>query len=162
MECHPYHQQSDLNKRLAPYGTALESWFQLSPGDPSLLKEPAFVSLNERYGKPPAQIILRGHIQEGTIVFPHSTSAEHMKENIDIFDFALTDDEMTRIRALASSKCCFTMTLEEQETALSRCAPCRLAGGALLQQLWPGRFSQVMPRFFLPVSPTRLTVFSCG
>jgi 2,5-didehydrogluconate reductase len=99
VECHPYHQQNDLKKRLAPYGTALESWFPLSPGDPSLLKEPAFVSLNERYGKPPVQIILRWHIQEGTIVFPRSTSAEYLKENIDIFDFALTDDEMTRIRA---------------------------------------------------------------
>ena len=75
-------------------------------------------------------------------MFPHSTSAEHMKENIDIFDFALTDDEMTRSRALASSKCCFTMTLKEQETALSRCAPAdwqgRTSSAVVAREVQPG------------------------
>lgn len=138
VECRPYHQQNNLKKRLAPYGTALESWFPLGHGAPGLRQDLVPISLGERYGKPPAQIILRGHIQEGTIVFPRSTSAENMKENIDIFDFALTDDDMTRIRAIASSKCCFTMTLEEQETTLSRRAPCQLAGAHDFSSYGPG------------------------
>jgi len=138
VECHPYHQQSDLKKRLAPYGTALKSWFPLGHGAPGLLQDPVPVSLGERYGNTPAQIILRWHIQKSTIVFPRSTSAEHLKGSIDIFDFALTDDDMTRIRALDSGKCYFTMTLEEQETALSQRAPADWQGARYFSSCGPG------------------------
>lgn len=69
------------------------------------------------------QVILRWHIQEGTIVFPRSTNPQHIAENIDIFDFSLTEEEMDKIRALDKGKRFFTMTLEEQEKNLSQFIP---------------------------------------
>lgn len=123
VECHPYYQQNALKERLAPYGTVLEAWYPLGHGDAGLLAEPLFAELGEKYGKTPAQIILRWHIQEGTIVFPKTTNPEHLRENIDIFDFALTDEEMGEIRALERGMRYFTLGLEEQETALSAFTP---------------------------------------
>jgi len=79
------------------------------------LEEPIFVQLGQKYSKSAAQIILRWHIQEGIIVFPRSTSKAHLAENLDIFDFALTTDEMAQIRALDKNKRYFTLTFEEQE-----------------------------------------------
>lgn len=123
VECHPYYQQNALKERLAPYGTVLEAWYPLGHGDAGLLADPVFAELGEKYGKSPAQIILRWHIQEGTIVFPKTTNPQHMAENIDIFDFELTDDEMGRVRALDRGQRYFTLGLEEQEAALSAFTP---------------------------------------
>lgn len=123
VECHPYYQQNALKERLAPYGTVLEAWYPLGHGDAGLLAEPLFAALAEKYGKTPAQIILRWHIQEGTIVFPKTTNPAHLRENIDIFDFVLTDEEMGEIRALDRGMRYFTLGLEEQETALSAFTP---------------------------------------
>ncbi len=69
------------------------------------------------------QIILRWHIQEGTIVFPKSTNPKHIQDNIDIFDFELTADEMERIRALDKGVRFFNMSLSEQEAHLSAFTP---------------------------------------
>ena len=66
-----------------------------------------------------AQIILRWHIQEGTIIFPKSTNPQHIWDNFDIFDFALTDEEMAEIRALDCGKRYYTATLAEQERNFS-------------------------------------------
>lgn len=123
VECHPYYQQNALKERLAPYGTVLEAWYPLGHGDAGLLAEPLFTALAEKYGKTPAQIILRWHIQEGTIVFPKTTNPAHLRENIDIFDFVLTDEEMGEIRALDRGMRYFTLGLEEQEAALSAFTP---------------------------------------
>lgn len=123
VECHPYYQQRDLKERLQPYNIAVESWYPLGHGDPVLLGEPIFAQLAEKYGKTPAQIILRWHIQEGDIIFPRSTSRDHLAENINIFDFVLTDDEMEQIRALDKNIRYFTMTLEEQEANLGAFVP---------------------------------------
>ena len=123
VECHPYYQQNELKRRVAAYGTRLEAWYPLGHGDSGLLNEPVFRELGDRYGKTPAQIILRWHIQEGTIVFPRTTNPTHMAENIDVFGFELTDGEMDRIRALDSGRRFFTMTLEQQEATLSGFKP---------------------------------------
>lgn len=69
------------------------------------------------------QIILRWHIEEGTILFPKTTNPVHMKENFDIFDFALTEDEMRRIRALDCGRRFFNMSLTDQEKFLGGWAP---------------------------------------
>jgi diketogulonate reductase-like aldo/keto reductase len=123
VECHPYYQQNDLKKRIAPYNTVIESWYPLGHGDAALIEEPVFTKLAEKYGKTNAQIILRWHIQEGIIVFPKSSNPVHIKENIDIFDFELTEEEMNEIRQLDKGFRYYTMTLKEQEEALGQFVP---------------------------------------
>lgn len=119
VECHPYFAQNDLKKKLAIFGTVVESWYPLGHGDSALLNEPIFVELGEKYCKTPAQIILRWHIQESNIVFPKSTDPQHLKDNIDIFDFELMDEEMAKIAKLDCGKRYFTLNLKEQEAHLS-------------------------------------------
>ena len=123
VECHPYYQQNDLKKRIAPFNTVIESWYPLGHGDAALIEEAVFTKLAEKYGKTNAQIILRWHIQEGIIVFPKSSNPVHIKENIDIFDFELTEEEMNEIRQLDKGFRYFTMTLKEQEEALGQFVP---------------------------------------
>ena len=123
VECHPYYQQNDLKKRIAPFNTVIESWYPLGHGDAALIDEAVFTKLAEKYGKTNAQIILRWHIQEGIIVFPKSSNPVHIKENIDIFDFELTEEEMNEIRQLDKGFRYFTMTLKEQEEALGQFVP---------------------------------------
>ena len=123
VECHPYYQQNALKQRIAPYGIKIESWYPLGHADTNLLNEPVITKLGQKYGKSNAQIILRWHIQEGNIVFPKTTNQENMKENIDIFDFSLTDEEMSEIQKLDQGIRFFTMTLAEQEAHLSQFVP---------------------------------------
>ena len=85
-------------------GILVETWFPLGHGDKKMLNNPLFVELGKRYNKTPAQIILRWHIQEGYIIFPKSTNPKHIKENIEIFDFNLSDEEMEEIRKLDRKK----------------------------------------------------------
>lgn len=123
VECHPYYQQNALKARIEKYGTVIESWYPIGHGDPGLISEPLFTELGKKYGKTNVQIILRWHIQEGTILFPKTTNPVHMKENFDIFDFSLTEDEMRRIRALDCGKRFFNMSLADQEKFLGGWAP---------------------------------------
>ena len=123
VECHPYYQQNILKKRIEKYGTVIESWYPIGHGDKNLINEPLFTKLAQKYNKTNVQIILRWHIQEGTIVFPRSTNPVHIKENFEIFDFELTQDEMNEIRKLDSGKRFFNMTLEEQERNLGSWKP---------------------------------------
>lgn len=123
VECHPSYQQTQLKERISKYGTVIESWYPIGHGDKDLLNEPVFTELAEKYGKNNVQIILRWHIQEGTIVFPKSTNPKHIQDNIDIFDFELTKEEMDRIRALDKGVRFFNMSLEEQEKHLSAFTP---------------------------------------
>lgn len=123
VECHPYYQQAALKKRIEKYGTVIESWYPIGHGDKGLINEPLFTRLAEKYGKSNVQIILRWHIQEGTILFPKTTNPEHMRDNFDIFNFELTDAEMDEIRALDNGKRFFNMTLAEQEKNLGAWKP---------------------------------------
>lgn len=123
VECHPYYQQNALKKRIVPYGTTIESWYPIGHGDKSLIEEPVFTELSEKYGKTNVQTILRWHIQEGNIIFPKSTNPQHIKDNMDIFDFALTGDEMQRIRNIDKGVRFFNMSLSEQESRLGQFVP---------------------------------------
>jgi len=123
VECHPYYQQKALKARVAPYGTAIECWYPIGHGDKGLIGEPLFTELGKKYGKSSVQIILRWHIQEGNIIFPKSTNPQHIRDNFDIFDFTLTDSEMTRIRKLDKGIRYFNMSLSEQEEHLSQFTP---------------------------------------
>ena len=123
VECHPYYQQNELKKRIAKYGTVIESWYPIGHGDKGLIGEAVFTRLAEKYGKTNVQIILRWHIQEGNIVFPKTTNPAHMRDNFNIFDFELTAEEMSEIRALDNGKRFFNMTLEQQEQQLGAWHP---------------------------------------
>ena len=104
VECNPLFQQKALQEVLAADDVKLEAWYPLGHGDKALLENPAIAALAKKYGKNAGQIILRFEVQEGFIVLPKSTNPERIKGNINIFDFALTDDEMNSIRALDTGK----------------------------------------------------------
>lgn len=123
VECHPYFQQKQLKERIKPFGTVLESWYPLGHADKKLMSEPIFKTLAEKYRKTVAQIILRWHIQSGNIIFPRSTNPIHIKENISIFDFKLSDDEMAEIDKLDQNKRFYTLSLQEQENQLGQYVP---------------------------------------
>ena len=97
VEAHPYYPQTELKMFLAETGMGLMAWFPLGHGDKNLVNEPVFTELAAKYGKSNAQIILRWHIQSGDIIFPGSRNPAHIRDNFDIFDFALTDEEMAAI-----------------------------------------------------------------
>lgn len=100
VEAHPYFTQKELRKTLDEYGIKLMSWYPLGHGDKSLINESIFAKLGEKYSKTPAQVILRWHTQMGFAVIPGSKNVEHIKDNLDILDFTLTDDEMAEIAEL--------------------------------------------------------------
>lgn len=100
VEAHPYFTQKELRVTLDKYGIKLMSWYPLGHGDKSLMEEPVFVELGKKYGKTPAQVILRWHTQMGFVVIPGSKNVDHIKDNLDILDFTLTEDEMARIALL--------------------------------------------------------------
>lgn len=102
LECNIYAQRRDMREKIKPYGIQLECWFPLggAMGVERLSSDPVIRQIAATHGKSPVQIMLRWHIQEGFSVIPGSKNPEHIRENIDIFDFELNADEMDRIRAL--------------------------------------------------------------
>lgn len=100
VEMHPYWNQHGMKAFLKDLGVTFEAWYPLGHGDTALLNEPVFAELARKYGKTPAQIILRWHLEEGNVVFPKTLNPAHMADNIDVFDFSLTPDEVERINAL--------------------------------------------------------------
>ena len=103
-EIHPYSQEKELKAFLAGEGMVIQAWYPLGHGDTALLQEPLFTELGKKYGKSNAQIILRWHIQAGNIVIPGSKNPEHIKSNLDLFDFSLTNEEMAKIAAMDQQK----------------------------------------------------------
>lgn len=100
VEAHPYFTQDELRVTLDKENIKLMSWYPLGHGDSNLMNEPVFAQLAEKYGKSKAQIILRWHIDMGFIVIPGSKSVDHVKENLNVLDFKLTDDDMKAITAV--------------------------------------------------------------
>ena len=97
VEAHPYFPQTKLKKILAETGMGLMAWSPLGHGDKNLINEPVFTELAAKYGKTNAQIILRWHVQSGNVLFPGSRNPAHIRDNFDIFDFTLTDEDMAAI-----------------------------------------------------------------
>ena len=100
VEAHPYFTQKELRVTLDKYGIKLMSWYPLGHGDKSLINEPVFAELGRKYGKTSAQIILRWHTQMGFAVIPGSKKVNHIKDNLNILDFKLTEEEMAEIAKL--------------------------------------------------------------
>ena len=111
-EVHPYAQEKELKAFLDKEGIVIQAWYPLGHGDKALIQEPLFTEFGKKYGKSNAQIILRWHIQAGNIVIPGSKNPAHIKDNFNLFDFALTDDEMAKITALDKQKRYYTSTPE--------------------------------------------------
>lgn len=111
-EVHPYSQEKELKAFLDKEGIVIQAWYPLGHGDKALIQEPLFTEFGKKYGKSNAQIILRWHIQAGNIVIPGSKNPAHIKDNLNLFDFALTDDEMGKITALDKQKRYYTSTPE--------------------------------------------------
>ncbi len=97
VEAHPYFTQEELRRTLDKYGIRLMAWYPLGHGDRSLMNEPVFTALGEKYGKTPAQVILRWHTQMGFTVIPGSKNVDHIRDNLSILDFSLTNEEMGEI-----------------------------------------------------------------
>ena len=112
VEAHPYFTQDELRQTLDKYGIKLMSWYPLGHGDRSLIEEPIFKQLGEKYGKSSAQVILRWHTQMGFVVIPGSKNVDHIKDNLDIMDFTLTDEEMAEIAKLNKGVRYYTRTDE--------------------------------------------------
>ncbi|MDE6373065.1 MAG: aldo/keto reductase, partial [Clostridia bacterium] len=103
-EAHPYFTQSELMTRLDKHGIKLMSWYPLGHGDASLINEPVFAELGKKYGKSPVQIILRWHLEMGFCVIPGTSKVSHVKDNFDIQDFSLTNEDMEKIAKLDKNK----------------------------------------------------------
>lgn len=113
VECHPYFPQTELKALLKKHDIALQAWFPLGGrGNDSIMGEALIQAIAERHGKSPAQVILRWHIQQGHIVIPGSKTPSHIAQNIELFDFALTDEEMAQIATLDRGKPVFEHTEE--------------------------------------------------
>ena len=111
-EVHPYFQERELKEFLSKEGMVIQAWYPLGHGDKALLEEPLFAELAQKYGKTNAKVILRWHIQAGNIVIPGSKNPAHIKDNFDLFDFSLTEEEMAKITALDKDTRYYTSTPE--------------------------------------------------
>ena len=117
IECHPYAQRKKWMAKLADDSIVLEAWFPLggAMSNGALFKDPVLMKIADTHGKTPAQIILRWHIQEGHSTIPGATYHPYITENIDIFDFELTPEEMAEIRGIDKEQRFFNMDYKEAE-----------------------------------------------
>ena len=109
VELHPHWQQPELLPYLSSHGIVAEAWYPLGHGSKALLTEPAVMAAATEHGKSAVQIILRWHVQRGFVAIPKSTDPDHIAANLDVFDFGLTDTEMSAINALGKDRPMFRM-----------------------------------------------------
>ena len=98
IELHPEFQQTETRACHERLGIATESWSPLGRGAP--LGDPVLLRLAEKYGKTPAQVTIRWHLDNGWIVIPKSARAERLRENFDVFDFTLTPEDLAAVAAM--------------------------------------------------------------
>lgn len=107
METHIFNQQRQLGEYARKYGVQLEAWAPFGEGRGGTFQNPVVGAVAAAHGKTPAQVMLRWNIQRGVVVIPKSTHVERMRENLDVFDFELTADEMARIEGLDQATSAF-------------------------------------------------------
>ncbi|WP_151736993.1 aldo/keto reductase ['Paenibacillus yunnanensis' Narsing Rao et al. 2020] len=100
VETHPFFQQKIASETMKKYGVQIESWGPFAQGGKNIFMNPALLEIAEAHGKSVGQVVLRWHIQRGVIVIPKSTNPKHMKQNLDVFDFELTKEDMGKIAEL--------------------------------------------------------------
>lgn len=103
-EAHVLYQQRKMLEYLKPYDVALEAWSPLAEGLHGIFKNATLTAIGERYGKTAAQVALMFLIQNGIIIIPKTTHKERMQENIDLFNFTLSDDDQRLIRLLDTGR----------------------------------------------------------
>ena len=122
VECHPYYPAEAVKSFCDETGIKLQAWYPLGHGNTDLISDPVFISLAEKYGKSTVQVILRWHIQMGFGLVPGSKSHDHIKENAEIFDFNLVDEEMALIATLNKHEPFYKVTPESlQRLATTKC-----------------------------------------
>lgn len=104
VEANIFNQESEMFRYLRPFGTHMMGWGPLAEGKNGFFTNPVLSSIGEKYGKSVAQVALRFLIQLGVIVIPKSVKIERMRQNLDVFDFTLSDDDMAAIRKLDTGK----------------------------------------------------------
>ena len=107
VETHVFQQQKQAKEYMKKYGTQIESWGPFAEGKNGLFTNPTLAEIGVAHGKSVAQVALRFLIQNGVVVIPKSTHKERMEENFNVFDFALTDEDMERIEALDGGESLF-------------------------------------------------------
>ncbi len=117
VEAHPYYPQGELKIFLEKLKMALMAWYPLGHGDRGLIEQEIFTDFAKKYNKTNAQIILRWHIQAGNIVIPGAKSKAHIEQNLDLFDFELSEEEMGEIERLNRNTRYYNMAIEDQERA---------------------------------------------
>lgn len=113
VECHPYFPQTELKALLKEHNIALQAWYPLGGrGNASIMSEPVIEEIAKIHGKSPAQVILRWHVQLGHSIVPGSKTPSHIAENLDLFNFELTNEEMAQINGLDKGEPIFQRTPE--------------------------------------------------
>lgn len=100
VELHPFFQQENAFSLMREYGVQPMAWAPFAEGKHGIFTHPVLTKIGEKYGKGAGQVALRWNMQRGVVVIPKSTHRERMEQNIDVFDFSLTDEEMREIAAL--------------------------------------------------------------
>ena len=100
VELHPFFQQANALKTMAEFGVVPEAWGPFAEGKHGIFTNPLLLDIADKYGTSAAQVILRWNIQRGVVVIPKSTHKERMAQNIDVWDFTLSDEDMVQIAQL--------------------------------------------------------------
>ena len=97
VELHPFFAQEAALENMKAYGVAPQAWGPLAEGKHGIFTDPVLTEIGKKYGKSAAQVVLRWNAQRGVSIIPKSVHVERMEQNIDIWDFSLTDEEMAKI-----------------------------------------------------------------
>ena len=100
VETHVLNQQTEAKKWMDKYEVQIEAWAPFGEGRGGIFENPVLTAIGEKYGKTPAQVMLRWNIQRGVVVLPKSTHIERMEQNFNVFDFTLNGEDMAAIAAL--------------------------------------------------------------
>ena len=100
VECHPFYQQEDTRRFLQEQGIVMEAWASFAEGKKQIFQNETLRQIGAQYGKSPAQVILRWNIQRGIVPLAKSVHRERMEQNLSVFDFALSDEDMLAISRL--------------------------------------------------------------
>ena len=107
VECHPFYQQEDMRRFLQEQGIVMEAWAPFAEGKKQIFQNETLLNIGAKYGKSPAQVILRWNIQRGIVPLAKSVHRERMEQNLSVFDFALSDDDMLAISRLDEGQTLF-------------------------------------------------------